>query len=89
VKTGYYDVFPPKNMNVKIANVPVKDKSGKPTEVDGKPVLRSTLVLNKDVKAGDVIYMVCTRFTDSKFYLLVADLGVFIYFLGKGRRCGT
>ncbi|CAE6388074.1 unnamed protein product [Rhizoctonia solani] len=44
-------------MNVKIANLPVKDKSGKPTEVDGKPVLRSTLVLNKDVKAGDVIYM--------------------------------
>ncbi|KAF8709445.1 MAS20 protein import receptor, partial [Rhizoctonia solani] len=53
----YYDVFPPKNMNVKIVNVPVKDKSGQPTESDGKPILRSTLVSNKDIKAGDVIYM--------------------------------
>ncbi|KAG8759535.1 hypothetical protein FRC12_009732, partial [Ceratobasidium sp. 428] len=25
---GYYEVFPPKSMNVKIANVPMKDKSG-------------------------------------------------------------
>ncbi|GAB1519733.1 mitochondrial import receptor subunit tom20 [Rhizoctonia solani] len=44
-------------MNVKIVNVPVKDKSGQPTESDGKPILRSTLVSNKDIKAGDVIYM--------------------------------
>ncbi|KEP55343.1 hypothetical protein V565_005710 [Rhizoctonia solani 123E] len=53
---GYYDVFPPKNMNVKIANVPVKDKSGEPAVSDGKPVLRSTLVSVKDIKTGDVIY---------------------------------
>ncbi|QRW16372.1 MAS20 protein import receptor [Rhizoctonia solani] len=44
-------------MNVKIVNVPVKDKSGQPTESDGKPILRSTLVSNKDIKAGDVLYM--------------------------------
>ncbi|KAH7343406.1 MAS20 protein import receptor-domain-containing protein [Rhizoctonia solani] len=54
---GYYDVFPPKKMNVKIANVSMKDKSGKPAENDGKPILRSTLVSAKDIKAGDVIYM--------------------------------
>ncbi|CAE6443228.1 unnamed protein product [Rhizoctonia solani] len=54
---GYYDVFPPKNMNVKIVNVPVKDKSGKPAESDGKPILRSALVSAKEIKAGDVIYM--------------------------------
>ncbi|KAG8716240.1 hypothetical protein FRC11_006634 [Ceratobasidium sp. 423] len=53
---GYYDVFPPKNMNVKIVNVPVKDKSGKPAESGGKPILRSTLVSSKDIKSGDVIY---------------------------------
>ncbi|KAJ1309036.1 hypothetical protein OPQ81_004717 [Rhizoctonia solani] len=53
---GYYDVFPPKNMNVRIVNVPVKDESGKPAEVNGKPILRSTLVSSKNVKAGDVIY---------------------------------
>ncbi|ELU45509.1 MAS20 domain-containing protein [Rhizoctonia solani AG-1 IA] len=74
VKTGYYDVFPPKNMNVKIVNVPVKDKSGQPTESDGKPILRSTLVSNKDIKAGDVIYMVRHRLAGTVVATLDFDL---------------
>ncbi|KAG8761771.1 hypothetical protein FRC12_009347 [Ceratobasidium sp. 428] len=43
-------------MNVKIANVPMKDKSGKPLESEGTPVLRSTLVTTKDIKQGELIY---------------------------------
>ncbi|KAF8605323.1 MAS20-domain-containing protein [Ceratobasidium sp. AG-I] len=53
---GYYDVFPPKKMNVKISNLPMKDKSGKPLENEGVPVLRSALVAIKNIKAGEVIY---------------------------------
>ncbi|KAG9121181.1 hypothetical protein FRC07_002977 [Ceratobasidium sp. 392] len=43
-------------MNVKIANVPMKDKSGNPLENEGTPVLRSTLVTTKNIKKGEVIY---------------------------------
>ncbi|QRV72876.1 SET domain protein [Ceratobasidium sp. AG-Ba] len=43
-------------MNVKISNLPMKDKSGKPLENEGTPILRSALVSTKDIKEGDVIY---------------------------------
>ena len=56
---GYYDVFPPKKMNVKIANLPMKDKSGKPLENEGVPVLRSALVATKNIKTGELIYKAC------------------------------
>ncbi|KAG9076293.1 hypothetical protein FS749_011945 [Ceratobasidium sp. UAMH 11750] len=43
-------------MKVKIANLPMKDKSGKPLENEGVPVLRSALVATKDIKKGELIY---------------------------------
>ncbi|KAG9104192.1 hypothetical protein FRC06_004617 [Ceratobasidium sp. 370] len=43
-------------MNVKIANLPMKDKSGKPLENEGVPLLRSALVATKDIKKGGLIY---------------------------------
>ncbi|KAB5596319.1 MAS20 domain-containing protein [Ceratobasidium theobromae] len=55
-RQSYYVVFPPKKMNVKISNVPMMDKSGKPVENEGIPLLRSTLVTNRSFKAGEVIY---------------------------------
>ena len=58
IMSGYYDVFPPKSMNVKIANLPMKDKSGKPLENEGTPILRSALVATKNIKVGELIYKV-------------------------------
>ncbi|KAG8746427.1 hypothetical protein FRC10_005138 [Ceratobasidium sp. 414] len=56
MELGYYEVFPPKSMNVKIANLPMKDESGKPLEHEGTPLLRSALVATKDIKKGGLIY---------------------------------
>lgn len=46
-------------MNVKIANLPMKDKTGKPLENEGVPILRSALVATKNIKAGEFIYKAC------------------------------
>ena len=48
---GYYEVFPPKRMNVSTKTIEVADSSG------GK-VLKRILVADKDFTAGDVIYTV-------------------------------
>ncbi|KAH9977752.1 hypothetical protein BGW80DRAFT_1284013 [Lactifluus volemus] len=46
---GYYEVFPPKQMNVKTATVEVADPSG-------ANVLKRILTAAKDFSSGDVIY---------------------------------
>ncbi|KAI0254720.1 hypothetical protein BJV78DRAFT_1120730 [Lactifluus subvellereus] len=46
---GYYEVFPPKRMNVSTKTVEVTDSSG-------AKILKRILVADKDFTAGDVIY---------------------------------
>lgn len=48
---GYYDVFPPKNMNVSVKPIDVPD--GK-----GGQMRKRILVVNKDITAGELIYKV-------------------------------
>jgi hypothetical protein len=48
---GYYEVFPPKRMNVSTKTVDVADSTG------GK-VLKRILVADKDFTTGEVIYIV-------------------------------
>jgi mitochondrial import receptor subunit TOM20 len=48
---GYYEVFPPKRMNVSTKTVEVADPSG-------NKVLKRILVADKDFAAGEVIYTV-------------------------------
>jgi hypothetical protein len=53
---GYFDVFPPKRMNVSTKTIDVTDSSG------GK-VLKRILVADKDFTTGEVIYIVtCPSF---------------------------
>jgi hypothetical protein len=51
---GYYEVFPPKRMNVSTKTVEVTDSSG-------ATVLKRILVADKDFTAGEVIYNVTWR----------------------------
>jgi hypothetical protein len=48
---GYYEIFPPKRMNVSTKMIEVADPSG-------NKVLKRILVVDKDFTAGEVIYTV-------------------------------
>jgi import receptor subunit TOM20 len=48
---GYYEIFPPKRMNVSTKMIEVADPSG-------NKVLKRILVADKDFTAGEVIYIV-------------------------------
>jgi hypothetical protein len=49
---GYYDVFPPKVMNVAVDNKIV-------TESGGNEIKKKVLIATKDFAKGETIYTVC------------------------------
>ena len=64
---GYYNYFPPK-----WTNVSVESRSGPESQST-----RSVLVLNKDVKAGDMIYKVAlTSFIKCGAHANISRLGI-------------
>jgi import receptor subunit TOM20 len=52
MQNGFYEQFPPKSTFVKLAELP----SLEARDGDNKQSLRRGLVVDKDIKAGEVIY---------------------------------
>ena len=50
-RIGYYEVFPPKSMNVSVENKLI-------SETGGNQIRKKVLVVNKDFAQGETIYKV-------------------------------